>query len=29
VELTQLTAEQASYLGVPVEGPFKPDNYRY
>ncbi|MFW6241222.1 MAG: adenosylhomocysteinase [Thermodesulfobacteriota bacterium] len=29
VELTRLTAEQADYLGVPVEGPFKPDHYRY
>jgi adenosylhomocysteinase len=29
VELTALTAEQASYLGVPVEGPFKPEWYRY
>ena len=29
VELTKLTAEQAAYLGVPVEGPFKPDHYRY
>jgi adenosylhomocysteinase len=29
VKLTQLTAEQASYLGVPVEGPYKPDHYRY
>jgi adenosylhomocysteinase len=29
VELTQLTASQAEYLGVPVEGPFKPDHYRY
>jgi adenosylhomocysteinase len=29
VELTQLTAEQAGYLGVPVTGPFKPDHYRY
>jgi adenosylhomocysteinase len=27
--LTQLTKEQATYLGVPVEGPFKPDHYRY
>jgi adenosylhomocysteinase len=27
--LTQLTKEQAAYLGVPVEGPFKPDHYRY
>jgi adenosylhomocysteinase len=29
VRLTQLTSEQADYLGVPVEGPFKPDHYRY
>ena len=29
VKLTKLSADQASYLGVPVEGPFKPDNYRY
>jgi len=29
VKLTQLTTEQASYLGVPVEGPYKPDLYRY
>ena len=29
VKLTQLTADQAQYLGVPVEGPFKPDHYRY
>jgi adenosylhomocysteinase len=29
VELTKLTAAQAAYLGVPVEGPFKPDHYRY
>jgi adenosylhomocysteinase len=29
VELTTLTASQASYLGVPVEGPFKPEHYRY
>jgi len=29
VELTKLTAEQASYLGVSVEGPFKPEHYRY
>ena len=27
--LTELTAEQASYIGVPVEGPYKPDSYRY
>jgi adenosylhomocysteinase len=29
VELTKLTAEQAKYLGVSFEGPFKPDHYRY
>ncbi|MGK3994625.1 adenosylhomocysteinase [Sorangium sp. So ce1024] len=29
VELTQLTPEQAKYLGVPAEGPFKAENYRY
>ncbi len=29
VSLTELRPEQASYLGVPVEGPFKPDHYRY
>ena len=27
--LTTLTAEQAAYLGVPVEGPFKPESYKY
>jgi len=27
--LTRLTPEQASYIGVPVEGPYKPDHYRY
>jgi adenosylhomocysteinase len=29
VKLTELTKEQAAYLGVAVEGPFKPDHYRY
>jgi adenosylhomocysteinase len=29
VKLTELSAEQASYLGVPVEGPYKSDHYRY
>ncbi len=29
VRLTKLTPRQAEYLGVPVEGPFKPDWYRY
>jgi len=28
-ELTELTAEQAEYIGVPVEGPYKADLYRY
>jgi adenosylhomocysteinase len=27
--LTQLTQEQADYIGVPVDGPYKPDHYRY
>jgi adenosylhomocysteinase len=29
VKLTQLTKEQAAYIGVPVDGPYKPDHYRY
>jgi adenosylhomocysteinase len=29
VKLTKLTKEQATYLGIPVEGPFKPEYYRY
>lgn len=29
VGLTQLTAKQADYIGVPVDGPYKPDHYRY
>ncbi len=28
-KLTELTEDQASYIGVPREGPFKPDHYRY
>ena len=28
-KLTKLTTEQADYIGVPVEGPFKPETYRY
>ena len=28
-KLTQLTDDQASYIGVPLEGPYKPDHYRY
>lgn len=27
--LTKLTTEQAAYINVPVEGPFKPAHYRY
>ncbi|MEZ5728796.1 MAG: adenosylhomocysteinase [Burkholderiaceae bacterium] len=27
--LTELSPEQAGYIGVPVEGPYKPDTYRY
>ena len=29
VKLTKLTKEQADYIGVDVEGPYKPDHYRY
>src|SRR5579884_2892618 len=29
VKLTELTEEQADYIGVPVEGPYKPDHYKY
>ena len=29
VKLTELTKTQADYLGVDIEGPFKPDHYRY
>ncbi|UCE02150.1 MAG: adenosylhomocysteinase, partial [Candidatus Latescibacterota bacterium] len=28
-KLTRLTQEQADYIGVPVEGPYKPDHYKY
>jgi adenosylhomocysteinase len=28
-KLTELTPEQAEYIGVPVTGPYKPDHYRY
>src|SRR5690606_41018803 len=28
-KLTKLTQRQADYIGVPVEGPFKPEHYRY
>ena len=29
VKLTELSAEQAAYIGVPVEGPYKAEHYRY
>jgi len=29
VKLTKLTDEQAAYIGVPVDGPYKPEHYRY
>jgi adenosylhomocysteinase len=29
VQLTELRPEQAEYINVPVEGPYKPDHYRY
>jgi len=29
VKLTKLSADQSAYLGIPVDGPFKPDHYRY
>ena len=29
VKLTELSDEQAAYLGIPTEGPYKPDHYRY
>jgi adenosylhomocysteinase len=29
IKLTRLTRDQADYIGVPVEGPYKPEHYRY
>jgi adenosylhomocysteinase len=29
VNLTKMSEEQASYIGVPQQGPFKPEHYRY
>ena len=29
VRLTKLSSQQAEYIGVAVDGPFKPDHYRY
>jgi adenosylhomocysteinase len=28
-KLTTLTSDQASYIGVPMQGPYKPEHYRY
>ena len=29
VKLTKLSQDQADYIGVPVDGPYKPEHYRY
>jgi adenosylhomocysteinase len=29
VKLTELSKGQSDYLGIPVEGPYKPEHYRY
>merc|ERR1712210_253740 len=29
IKLTKLSSEQSDYLGIPVDGPYKPDHYRY
>jgi adenosylhomocysteinase len=29
VRLTKLNDKQSEYLGIPVQGPYKPDQYRY
>jgi adenosylhomocysteinase len=29
VRLTKLSQDQADYIGVPVDGPYKPEHYRY
>jgi adenosylhomocysteinase len=29
VEIDELSGDQAGYLGIPTEGPYKPDHYRY
>jgi adenosylhomocysteinase len=29
VKLTRLTQEQANYIGVPVQGPYKAEHYKY
>jgi adenosylhomocysteinase len=29
VKLTKLAKKQADYIGVPIDGPYKPEHYRY
>ena len=29
ISLTNLSKEQSEYIGIPLKGPYKPDNYRY
>jgi adenosylhomocysteinase len=29
IQLTKLSDKQSAYIGVPQQGPFKPDHYRY
>ena len=29
IKLTQLSKDQSDYLGIPVDGPYKPEHYRY
>jgi adenosylhomocysteinase len=29
IKLTRLTRDQAEYIGVPIDGPYKPGHYRY
>ncbi len=29
IDIDELSSDQASYLGISVEGPYKPDHYRY
>ena len=29
IKLTKLSTDQADYLGLPIDGPYKPDHYRY
>ncbi|PPC86413.1 MAG: adenosylhomocysteinase, partial [Hyphomicrobium sp.] len=29
VKLTKLRPDQSAYIGIPLEGPYKPDHYRY